>query len=42
VVSEEDDEGAVDSKASNEMILQRTNETRTLVKDIRKRQSHFV
>jgi hypothetical protein len=41
VVSEED-EGAVDSKISNEIILRTANETQTLIKDIRKRQSHFL
>jgi hypothetical protein len=41
VVSEKEDEGVVDTKASNKIILLRVNETRTLNKDIRKRQSHF-
>lgn len=29
------------AKTSNEIILMRANETRTLIKEIRKRQSHF-
>jgi hypothetical protein len=29
------------AKASNKIILQRANETRILIKDIRKTQSHF-
>jgi hypothetical protein len=33
VVSEEDDEGAVDREASNKIKLQRANETGTLIKD---------
>jgi hypothetical protein len=30
------------AKISNKIILQRANETRTLMNDIRKRQLHFV
>jgi hypothetical protein len=30
------------AKTPDEIILQRANKTRTLIKDIRKRQSHFL
>jgi hypothetical protein len=41
VVSEEDDKGAVDSKNIKWDHIEEGNETRTLIKDIKKRQSHF-